>query len=270
MNAVVELPSTQIMTVAAMTDRINAIQQVTRQKMIENVHYGVIPGTQKPTLYKAGSEMLLTMFNIGPTIRVEDLTTAAGIKYRVIVTGIHTPSGQPIGEGVGECSSNEEKYRWRNAVCQAEFDATPEEMRRIKWGRGRGGVPYTSQQIRTNPDDLGNTVLKMAKKRAQIDMTLTALGVSDLFSQDVEDLPPELRQTAGDADPGAPEPRPGDEGKADPLAQIRGDGHAASKQGMAALTAWWAKLSAREQKDLSADFSGMRKVARSADSRSQA
>jgi hypothetical protein len=258
----------QIMTVSAMTDRINAIQEVTRKKMINEVHYGIIPGTQKPTLYKAGSEMLLTMFNIGPTIRVEDLSTPAGIKYRVIVTGVHTPSGTPIGEGVGECSSNEEKYRWRNAVCQAEFDATPEEQRRIKWGRGRGGSTYTSQQIRTNPDDLGNTVLKMAKKRAQIDMTLTALGVSDLFSQDVEDLPPELRQTAGDSEPGAPEHASAGEGKVDPLAQIRGDGHAASKQGMVALTAWWAKLSAREQKELSGDFSSMRKAARSADSRS--
>jgi hypothetical protein len=174
MNAVVELPSMQIMTVSAMTDRINAIQEVTRKKMINEVHYGIIPGTQKPTLYKAGSEMLLTMFNIGPTIRVEDLSTPAGIKYRVIVTGVHTPSGTPIGEGVGECSSNEEKYRWRNAVCQAEFDATPEEQRRIKWGRGRGG-------------------------------------------------------------------------------------------GMVTLTAWWSKLSAREQKDMSGDFTGLRKAARAAD-----
>ena len=204
MNAVVELPSTQIMTVAAMTDRINAIQQVTRTKMIENVHYGVIPGTKKPTLYKAGSEMLLTMFNIGPTIRVEDLTTPAGIKYRVIVTGVHTPSGQPIGEGVGECTSNEEKYRWRNAICDEEYEETPEGLRRIKWGRGQGGSIYTTKQIRTNPDDLGNTVLKMAKKRAQIDMTLTALGVSDLFNQDIEDLPPELRgEVADDGKPAA-------------------------------------------------------------------
>lgn len=204
MNAVVELPSMQIMTVSAMTDRINAIQEVTRKKMIENVHYGVIPGTKKPTLYKAGSEMLLTMFNIGPTIRVEDLSTPAGIKYRVIVTGVHSPSGNPIGEGVGECSSNEEKYRWRNAVCDEEYDETTDGQRRIKWGRGQGGSIYTTKQIRTNPDDLGNTVLKMAKKRAQIDMTLTALGVSDLFNQDIEDLPPELRgEVADDGKPAA-------------------------------------------------------------------
>ena len=197
MNAIVDLPEMQIMSVEAMTARINAIQQVTRAKMQEDVHFGIIPGTKKPTLYKAGSEMLLTMFNIGPKVEVEDLSTAGRIKYRVTVTGVHIPTGRVIGQGVGECSSGEEKYQWRNAICQEEFDATPDEKRRIKWGRGSGGKTYTSLQIRTSPDDLSNTVLKMAKKRAQIDMTLTALGVSDLFTQDIEDLPQELRTEEG-------------------------------------------------------------------------
>lgn len=198
MNAVVEQQPMQIMSVAAMTDRINAIQTVTRNKMIPDVHYGVIPGTKKPTLYKAGSEMLLTMFQVGPTVDVIDLSTADRIKYRVTVTGIHTPTGRAIGQGVGECSSGEEKYKWRNAVCDEEFEETADGSRRIKWGRGQGGTIYQTKQVRTSPDDLSNTVLKMAKKRAQIDMTLTALGVSDLFNQDIEDLPPELRQGAAD------------------------------------------------------------------------
>jgi hypothetical protein len=198
----------QIMSVAAMTDRINAIQTVTQNKMKVDVHYGVIPGTKKPTLYKAGSEMLLTMFQIGTTVDVIDLSTTDRIKYRVVVTGIHTPSGRPIGQGVGECSSGEEKYQWRNAVCDEEFEDTPDGRRRVKWMRGwqNGSLQLMqSRQVRTSPEDLSNTVLKMAKKRAQIDMTLTALGVSDLFNQDIEDLPPELRQgAADDQGPGAP------------------------------------------------------------------
>lgn len=207
MNAIVELPSIQIMSVEAMTQRINAIQQVTRAKMIVDVHYGIIPGTKKPTLYKAGSEMLLTMFNIGPEIDVLDLSSGDRIKYRVTATGIHIPTSQRIGQGVGECSSGEEKYKWRNAVCDEEFNETAETMRRVKWARGydngRQSI-YSTKQVRTAPDDLGNTVLKMAKKRAQIDMTLTALGVSDLFNQDLEDLPAELRQGAADEHGNAP------------------------------------------------------------------
>lgn len=201
-------PSLGIMSIAAMTERINAIQTVTRNKMIQDVHYGIIPGTQKPTLYKAGSEMLLTMFSVGPQVSVEDLSTPDRIKYRVIVTGVHTPTGAAIGQGVGECSSGEEKYKWRNAICDEEWDATPESQRRVKWSKSynkqRGAYEFfQSKQVRTVPDDLGNTVLKMAKKRAQIDMTLTALGVSDLFNQDIEDLPAELRQGAADEQGGS-------------------------------------------------------------------
>lgn len=201
---IVEMSPMPVMSIATMTERINAIQQVTRAKMIDNVHYGIIPGTKKPTLYKAGSEMLLTMFQIGTNVDVIDLSNADRIKYRVVVTGIHTPSGRAIGQGIGECSSNEEKYKWRNAVCDDEFDETPETMRRVKWGRGQGGSTYTTRQVRTSVDDLSNTVLKMAKKRAQIDMTLTALGVSDLFNQDIEDLPPELRSGAEEGTSGTP------------------------------------------------------------------
>ena len=40
-------------------------------------------------------------------------------------------------------------------------------------------------------------------------MTLTALGVSDLFNQDIEDLPPELRQGAADDHGAGPAVMPG-------------------------------------------------------------
>ena len=50
--------------------------------------------------------------------------------------------------------------------------------------------------------------------------------------------------------------------------ELRNDGEAAAQSGMQALTAWWAKLNAREQKDMSAHFSAMRKAARAVDERS--
>jgi hypothetical protein len=47
-----------------------------------------------------------------------------------------------------------------------------------------------------NPDiaDQYNTVLKMAKKRAHVDAILTATGASDIFTQDVEDMPEVISQ----------------------------------------------------------------------------
>ena len=39
-----------------------------------------------------------------------------------------------------------------------------------------------------DPYTLANTVLKMAKKRAQIDAVLTVASLSEIFTQDMEDL----------------------------------------------------------------------------------
>ncbi len=179
--------------------RVRRIQEVMRAVMKDGTHYGTIPGTQKPTLYKPGAELLLTTFRIAPTPeRIEDLSTDDEIRYRVTVRGTHQVSGEVIAEMVGECSSNEEKYRWRKPVCREEFDDTPEDRRREKWARGRNGA-YKQQQVRTSPADIANTVLKMATKRGLIAMTLAALAASDIFAQDLEDLPEEVRnQVAGD------------------------------------------------------------------------
>lgn len=192
--------------------QVNRIQEVMGAVMKKDAHYGVIPGTQKPTLYKAGSEVLLSTFRIAVEPEVEDLSVGDEIRYRVRAVGRHMASGVVVGIGLGEASTSEEKYKWRSAVCDEEFDDTPEDMRRIKygskWGQQRGQrVATKTKQVRTNPADVANTVLKMAKKRAQIDLTLTALAASDIFSQDLEDLPPEIRETAAD-EPPAPRETP--------------------------------------------------------------
>lgn len=160
--------------------RVQLIQEVMRAVMKPDVHYGIIPGTDKPALLKPGSEVLLATFQIAPSIVVEDLSTEDSVRYRVRVIGTHSPTGTVLGEGIGECSSNESKYKWRKAYDD-EYNATPENRRRITFGK------YKNKQVRTEPADVANTILKMAKKRAQIDMTLTATGASDCFEQDLDE-----------------------------------------------------------------------------------
>jgi hypothetical protein len=182
---------------------IKAIKEIMKQVMVEGVHYGVIPGCDKPSLYKPGSEVLLTTFKISIEPEVREIR-GDDITYQVRCIGKHIQTGMVIGVGIGECSTAEDKYRWRAAICQEEFDATPEDMRRVKWNKGKYdqnsrtyGKAWTVNQVRTNPADLANTALKLAKKRAQIDMCLTGLSASDIFTQDVEDLPPELLDENG-------------------------------------------------------------------------
>lgn len=199
MNAVVEVeaasmvPARSANPTAEVVAHAKTVQQVMQAVMKPNVHYGAIPGAgDKPTLLKSGAEVLCMTFRIADRYDVSDLSRDGVIRYRVSCIGEHQQTGMPLGSGLGECSTDEEKYRWRKAVCDEEFEATPETMRRLKFGRKGGGGHYTVKQVRTEPADLANTVLKMACKRAKIAMVLNVTAASDMFSQDLEDLDAEL------------------------------------------------------------------------------
>ncbi|HYL70148.1 MAG TPA: hypothetical protein VEY89_02455, partial [Candidatus Dormibacteraeota bacterium] len=187
--AVIPAGSTALTTldVEHLRSRIQKIQQAMKKVMKANVHYGKIPGTQKNTLLKPGAEVLLTMFQIAAEPEIQELEDPDGhVRYRVRTRGFHIPTGSTIGYGIGECSTAESKYAWRAAVSTEEYDATEYEARRIKHGY-YNGKPTELMQVATNPSDLANTVLKMAKKRSIVDLCLTALGASDVFEQDLEE-----------------------------------------------------------------------------------
>jgi hypothetical protein len=191
-----------VLSGAELVARVQRVREVMRDVMQEGVHYGRVPGTQKPSLWKPGAELLLMTFRIGPRLEVEDLSNHDEIRYRVKVIGIYQPSGEALAEGIGEASTSEEKYRWRASVHEKEWLATPEDRRRIKFDRAGN----ETKQIRTAPADLANTVLLMAVKRGTVNMTRVVTACSDIFDQDLEDLPEELRQ-AGSGTPPAAEKR---------------------------------------------------------------
>jgi hypothetical protein len=202
MNEIVKFQEQPVQTAAAVRQHVNLIQEVMQAVMKSNTHYGVIPGCKKPSLYKPGAEVLCATFRIAPSYRIDDLSTQGTIRYRVVCVGTHQTTGIVMGEGAGECSSDEEKYRWRRAICDEEFDETPETLRRVKYSKYQGKVEKT-KQVKTEPADAANTILKMACKRAQVAMTLNVTAASDIFSQDIEDLPEHLR-TEDDEQPGMP------------------------------------------------------------------
>jgi len=186
--ATMERPLTAVQVRA----QVNLIQEVMKSVMQKDQHYGVIPGAgNKPTLLKPGAEKLMLTFRLSPDPIVEDLSNIDERRYR-ITCRINDRDGHFLGSGLGEASSNEEKYKWRAAVCKEEFEETPEDRRRVKWRKGyQGGAATKTQQVRMEPADIANTILKMAKKRALVDAALTVTAASDIFTQDLEELPKE-------------------------------------------------------------------------------
>lgn len=181
--------------------QVNLIQHVMREVMEKDVHYGIVPGTGKPSLWKPGAEKLSMTFHIAidPTIEA-DLSTEDVIRYRIRATATSQASGSFLGAALGECSSNEEKYKWRAAVCPEEFEDTPVDRRRRKWKRGEH-ENYSINQVRAECADIANTVLKMAVKRAVIAVILQVTAASDCFTQDLEDLPEEIQNEVGEGKP---------------------------------------------------------------------
>lgn len=197
------------LTVQDLVDRKRKILDVMKAVMIEGEHYGKIPGCgDKPTLLKAGAEVLATTFGLTPRFKIEQTDFPGGHReIRITCQLVSIGTDKVIGEGMGSCSTMESKYRWRQGsrVCPAcgssallRSKKDPEWFCWVKKG-GCGetfalddrSITEQSTERVENPDiaDVYNTVLKIAKKRAQVDATLTATGASDLLTQDLEDLP---------------------------------------------------------------------------------
>lgn len=207
--------------IAGVKGQVDALAKLLQTVLKKDVDYGTVPGTKRPTLYKPGAEKVLKMMDVFPDPIIEDLSIPPTpedplpeVRYRIKVIGYkYAPDGEKvfIGGGVGEASSNEEKYRWRAAVCKEEFEETPDHLRREKWRKTwnnqQGKYDYwKAKQIRTEVADVANTILKMGKKRGMVDLAITVSGGSEFWTQDVEDMPEEIRgggeNARGEADTG--------------------------------------------------------------------
>lgn len=155
--------------------------------------YGIIPGTDKPTLFKAGAEKLCELYGYAPTIaNLQEVADYETGHYRVICTIalVHKGSGVKVGEGVGECNTRESRYFYRWAFASdvpAGLDRSKLKTKEVT--SRKNGNTYTMFKLE-NDDlfSLWNTILKMAKKRALVDATLSTTRSSGIFSQSKEHL----------------------------------------------------------------------------------
>lgn len=204
MNELVEIQKQQIASwesPAVLQARIDKMKDLMKRVMKKDTHYGIVPGCKKPSLWQPGQQLLSVAFKIGYEPEVERVETDDGhITYRTKTRVFDQVTGITLGYGIGECSSAEEKYAWKRCYIQEEFDETPIEQRRVKYSEYQGKVQKTNQ-IRTNPADVANTILKMSAKRSKIAGCLDVVAASEVFTQDIEDLPPGMDLEDGETKP---------------------------------------------------------------------
>lgn len=174
--------------VSATMQKINRFQSVIQTALQPARDYGVIPGTgTKPTLLKPGAEKINMLFGLYPEYQFmkSDSDFDSGFfNYEIRCTLVK--NGVPVAQGVGSCNSREKKYRYvtKSAEQLAELGIAPEQC--VEFTDRYGRKKYRVE----DPDvaDKANTILKMAKKRAYVDATLQVASLSDLFTQDLEDM----------------------------------------------------------------------------------
>ena len=203
-NELIEVQKQQIASwesPAVLQARIEKMQDIMKRVMKKDTHYGVVPGCKKPSLWQPGQQLLSVAFKIGYEPEVERIETEdRHITYRTKTRVFDQITGITLGYGIGECSSAEEKYAWKRCYIEEEFNDTPIEQRRIKYSEYQGKVQKTNQ-IRTNPADVANTILKMSAKRSKIAGCLDVVAASEVFTQDIEDLPAGMDLEDGETKP---------------------------------------------------------------------
>ncbi len=171
---------------------INRFQQVVRANMVDGQDYGIIPGTQKPTLLKPGAEKIAKLLGLADHYLIEDKTEdwqAGFFRYLIKCRLVSVSSGVVISEGLGECNSMESKYRWR-WVGERDLPRGIDKTNLVSQVRtSRAGGRWTVYRF-DNEDIFSqvNTILKMAMKRALVSAALSAGRLSQIFTQDIEDM----------------------------------------------------------------------------------
>jgi len=171
-------------------EKIAQWQNLVQTNLKEGKDYGTIPGTSKPTLYKSGAEKIIMLGKLRSTFEILDETKDWENEFFQFEIRWNLWVGENIiAQGVGLCSSKEDKYRYRwvnenRLTNNINKDNLPYRVKSGKYG--------DYKQYRVENEDIcsiANTILKMAKKRAEIDAALLVGSLSELFTQDVEDLP---------------------------------------------------------------------------------
>ena len=171
------------------------ILQIKEKAMRDGVHYGIIPKTRKPSLWKPGAEKLCRAFKLAPQFETTSRddpnrtinwrkwsynerkeiegSTMGYIEYDSRCTLTHIPTGEVVAKNVSaSCNNFERKYR------------------------------------SLNPYDVKNTLEKMSEKRSMVAAVLIGTCASDIFTQDIDDLPQLL-----DVDDEAPDVKPANNNK---------------------------------------------------------
>lgn len=159
------------------------VTKIIKAALQEGVDYGEIPGTKKKILFKPGAERLAIAFGARPeyvllSSEVDHEKEVFWKKNRKVWRNQF--KGDKVYKTEEVDGSSFGLYRYAYACRLVRSDG------RVL-GEGHAICSSLENKYIETPRDVENTVCKMAQKRAFVAATLNAFGLSDRFSQDLDD-----------------------------------------------------------------------------------
>ena len=172
-NSATLIEMAQTNNMMAVGSRLSNFASELKNLLIDGIDYGYIPKVDKPCLFKSGGEKIMLVLGLTPQFTMtekQSVPTVLSNEYddrgneKLVSNGYYMYEfkcdlyygDRKVSEGVGTANTRERKFR----------------------NQSKKGI-YA--------EDLSNTVLKIAKKRAFMDAILAVSCVSDMFTQDLED-----------------------------------------------------------------------------------
>lgn len=160
----------------AMSNAMQEFKDFIKNELIDGIDYGVIPNA-KACLFKSGGEKVQMFMGLTPQYKLLNRSFIANQEKKDRVWNDQTRKYE-IKETIRNYYAWEfscELYHGEVKVAEGVGMANTEEEKYVK--------QYTTKTA----DGMANTVMKIAKKRAFMDAILAVSGLSDLFTQDLED-----------------------------------------------------------------------------------
>lgn len=180
--------NTDLTEVENQIKKVRKMQKLILGLLVKDKDYGTIPHCgDKPTLFKAGAEKVLMAFSLQSDYDILQSTEEPKDKgfYSYTIKSRIYQNGLKITEGAGQANSKEIKFAFK---WVAE-NFVPKDLDKNKLPKKYIHAKKTTLYF--VPDDMNskaNTILKMAKKRAMVDAVLTVCSLSDIFTQDFDDI----------------------------------------------------------------------------------
>lgn len=174
--------------------KVRTLQSTLKNILTDGYDYGKIQGCgDKPTLLKPGAEKILMAMGITSTYELVKQTENFEGKgfFSYTYKCILEKNGIKITEGWGHANSKEKKWGYEYVYEKDLPLGVDKDLLKKKEFESKSSGIFYKYEVEADANSKANTIMKMAKKRAQIDAVLAVASLSEVFTQDFDDLPPD-------------------------------------------------------------------------------